>query len=156
MNLFSRGSSYAPQVHTESAICLVLSCVIRPLSVFRPSRTRDATRCARTRVHRVSHCERRGWYASYLVDVFNLAAAFSPAVCSMRTPKTTQEIIDGNLTTREKFWRDQQPWLKEAGYMLRARYQPDWVPSWVGTNKFSLSCEDGISPAVRALAPTSR
>jgi hypothetical protein len=74
----------------------------------------------------------------------------------MRNTKSTQEIIDEELTTREKFWRDQQSWLKEAGYMFRARYQPDWIPSWIGTNKFSLSCEDGVKPAVRVLAPASR
>jgi hypothetical protein len=142
---------------TKNGSTSTMHCVHEPgadesgSSILSRGRGSKQRRCARTRVHRVSHCERRHWYASYLVDVFNLAAAFSPAVCPMRTPKITQEIIDGNLTTREKFWRDQQPWLKAAGYMLRARYQPDWVPSWVGTNKFSLSCEDGISPAVREL-----
>ncbi|KAJ7130730.1 kinase-like domain-containing protein [Mycena crocata] len=35
-----------------------------------------------------------------------------------------------NLASRERFWRDYQPWLLKRGYRLRARYQPDWVASW--------------------------
>uniref|UniRef100_A0A8H7XMQ5 Protein kinase domain-containing protein n=1 Tax=Psilocybe cubensis TaxID=181762 RepID=A0A8H7XMQ5_PSICU len=35
------------------------------------------------------------------------------------------------LDSEETFWRDLQPWLFSRGYQLRARYQPDWIPSWV-------------------------
>ncbi|KAF9485466.1 hypothetical protein BDN70DRAFT_903039 [Pholiota conissans] len=35
------------------------------------------------------------------------------------------------LTDSEVYWRDKQPWLLSCGYQLRARYQPDWVPSWI-------------------------
>ncbi|KAJ7782417.1 kinase-like domain-containing protein [Mycena maculata] len=31
----------------------------------------------------------------------------------------------------ESFWHDHYDWLKERGYLLRQRYQPDWVPSWL-------------------------
>ncbi|KAJ7138498.1 hypothetical protein C8R43DRAFT_1019321 [Mycena crocata] len=51
----------------------------------------------------------------------------------------------GALNIREIFWRDHQPWLQECGYMLRSRYKPDWIPSWLGTNKICYSVEDGVS-----------
>ncbi|THU94251.1 hypothetical protein K435DRAFT_779516 [Dendrothele bispora CBS 962.96] len=38
--------------------------------------------------------------------------------------------FSGDLSNSETFWRDLSPWLKERGYTLRARYQPDWKPSW--------------------------
>jgi hypothetical protein len=34
------------------------------------------------------------------------------------------------LDNQERYWRDKQPWLLSCGYQLRARYQPDWIPSW--------------------------
>lgn len=34
------------------------------------------------------------------------------------------------LTPDEVTWRDKQPLLESAGYMLRPRYRPGWVPSW--------------------------
>ena len=53
------------------------------------------------------------------------------------------------LDNREAFWRDHQPWLASCGYMLRPRYMPDWKPSWEGTNKSWLHCEDGHGADVR-------
>ncbi|KAK0439930.1 hypothetical protein EV421DRAFT_1819310 [Armillaria borealis] len=50
--------------------------------------------------------------------------------------------FDGKLTIDEIFWRDHCMWLKECGYKLRPRLQPDWTPSWTGTNKLSVLCED--------------
>ncbi|KAK0464362.1 uncharacterized protein EV420DRAFT_1516065 [Desarmillaria tabescens] len=50
--------------------------------------------------------------------------------------------FDGKLTITEIFWRDHCIWLKECGYKLRPRLQPDWTPSWTGTNKLSMLCED--------------
>jgi len=49
----------------------------------------------------------------------------------------------GGLLDSEHYWRDRQPWLQEHGYLLRARYRPDWKPSWEGTNKNYFQCEDG-------------
>ncbi|KIK55652.1 hypothetical protein GYMLUDRAFT_248470 [Collybiopsis luxurians FD-317 M1] len=46
------------------------------------------------------------------------------------------------LADYEVFWRDHYDWLKEKGYLLRARYRSGWVASWAGTNKFSILCED--------------
>ncbi|KAK0188107.1 hypothetical protein F5146DRAFT_1226443 [Armillaria mellea] len=46
------------------------------------------------------------------------------------------------LLTGEIFWRENSAWLKECGYELRQRLQPNWVPSWKGTTKNPYSCED--------------
>ncbi|KAG6827934.1 hypothetical protein H0H87_003316 [Tephrocybe sp. NHM501043] len=51
---------------------------------------------------------------------------------------------DGELTQREVFWRKHCQFLKDQGYTLRSRYQPDWKPSWLGTSKDWMDCEDGI------------
>ncbi|TFK37971.1 kinase-like domain-containing protein, partial [Crucibulum laeve] len=52
----------------------------------------------------------------------------------------------GELFSQEVFWRDHQPWLKSCGYLLRPRYQPDWVASWIkDTSKEWPNCEDGES-----------
>ncbi|KAJ7162135.1 hypothetical protein C8R46DRAFT_1000094 [Mycena filopes] len=50
------------------------------------------------------------------------------------------------LAPGEAYWRDHQPWLKECGYILRPRYQPDWIPSWkTDPTKHAVLCEDGIT-----------
>lgn len=52
--------------------------------------------------------------------------------------------FDGQLLKDELFWRDHAAWLKERGYQLRPRYQPDWKPSWVGKKSRSrFEFEDG-------------
>ncbi|KAH9920119.1 uncharacterized protein B0H18DRAFT_1025159 [Fomitopsis serialis] len=56
---------------------------------------------------------------------------------------STTTMVRGQLTEDEIAWRDRQPWLEEHGYMLRPRYRQDWKPSWEGTTKSHLSCEDG-------------
>ncbi|KAH9913054.1 uncharacterized protein B0H18DRAFT_1097494 [Fomitopsis serialis] len=55
----------------------------------------------------------------------------------------------GSFTTAEYYWRDRQRWLKECGYLLRPRYNPDWKPSWVGTDKDWYTCEDSLIPLGR-------
>ncbi|KAF8872165.1 kinase-like domain-containing protein [Infundibulicybe gibba] len=50
---------------------------------------------------------------------------------------------DGKLYKGEVFWRNLTPWLKEQGYVLRPRYQPDWVASWKTSGKSWIGCEDG-------------
>ncbi|KAJ7468315.1 hypothetical protein B0H11DRAFT_46881 [Mycena galericulata] len=45
-------------------------------------------------------------------------------------------MATGNLMSeQEYFWVEIQPLLLSAGYRLRARYQPDWIPSWANTSK---------------------
>jgi hypothetical protein len=51
----------------------------------------------------------------------------------------------GDLDERETWWAERQEALEAAGYMLRPRYRPGWIPSWRGTNKFYLDVEDGQS-----------
>ncbi|OSX61727.1 hypothetical protein POSPLADRAFT_1144317 [Postia placenta MAD-698-R-SB12] len=48
------------------------------------------------------------------------------------------------LSPAEKFWRDHQPHLQSREYVLRARYRPNWRPSWLGTNLDPTYCEDSI------------
>jgi len=55
---------------------------------------------------------------------------------------------DGGLDRGEAFWRENYQFLLDHGYLLRPRYSPDWVPSWIGTNKGPWNCEDGIYLAV--------
>ena len=56
----------------------------------------------------------------------------------MRRPRDHSVLEPGEL-----YWRDHYDWLQQRGYMLRPRYKPDWIPSWTGTNKLPLLCEDG-------------
>ena len=50
----------------------------------------------------------------------------------------------GGLDGGEAFWRENYQFLLDHGYQLRPRYSPNWVPSWIGTNKDHRYCEDGI------------
>ena len=56
----------------------------------------------------------------------------------------------GDLDIREVWWAERQEALEAAGYMLRARYRPGWIPSWRGTNQFYLDVEDGRPISVSA------
>ncbi|KIM75909.1 hypothetical protein PILCRDRAFT_45466, partial [Piloderma croceum F 1598] len=47
------------------------------------------------------------------------------------------------LMESELYWRDRYVWLQSIGYRLRRRYEPDWVPSWIGTKNISVLSEDG-------------
>jgi len=49
----------------------------------------------------------------------------------------------GALDEGETWWVERQEALEVAGYMLRPRYRPGWIPSWRGTNKFYRHFEDG-------------
>ncbi|KAH8825799.1 kinase-like domain-containing protein [Flagelloscypha sp. PMI_526] len=50
------------------------------------------------------------------------------------------------LGSDEAYWRDHEPWLREQGFELRARFRPGWVPSWVADpKKKGYREEDGIS-----------
>ncbi|KAJ3832050.1 hypothetical protein F5878DRAFT_729487 [Lentinula raphanica] len=51
-------------------------------------------------------------------------------------------IDNTKLWPSEIFWREHYHWLKSKGYLLRPRYHPDWVPSWLGSTKFARSFED--------------
>ncbi|KAI0669469.1 kinase-like domain-containing protein [Trametes maxima] len=49
-----------------------------------------------------------------------------------------------DLIPTEVPWKDRRRALEEKGYKLRARYQPGWEPSWMGTNLNPEFCEDFI------------
>lgn len=49
----------------------------------------------------------------------------------------------GDLDRREIWWMERQEALETAGYMLRARYRPGWIPSWRGTTQPYFKVEDG-------------
>ncbi|KAH7904082.1 hypothetical protein BJ138DRAFT_1073715 [Hygrophoropsis aurantiaca] len=73
--------------------------------------------------------------------------------------QTFGRVLDstpGALKEGEKWWCDRYEWLKECGYLLRSRYAPDWVPSWLGTDRVPESCEDGIVPVYKHLVDATR
>ncbi|KAI0351977.1 hypothetical protein OH77DRAFT_827900 [Trametes cingulata] len=48
------------------------------------------------------------------------------------------------LLPSEVEWKDRHKALHERGYILRTRYQPNWTPSWMGTNIAPSYCEDSF------------
>ena len=57
---------------------------------------------------------------------------------------------EGRLFEAETFWRDHYLWLKEQGYLLRPRYNPQWVASWkLDPKKHWMLVEDGQLAQVR-------
>ncbi|KII92697.1 hypothetical protein PLICRDRAFT_103575 [Plicaturopsis crispa FD-325 SS-3] len=58
-------------------------------------------------------------------------------------PSPTADIVPGGINGREHFWVKHYTWLEDCGYKLRPRYAPDWIPSWIGTNKLLDLFEDG-------------
>ncbi|KAJ3824527.1 hypothetical protein F5880DRAFT_367262 [Lentinula raphanica] len=58
--------------------------------------------------------------------------------------KDTSECLVHNRTLwdHEIIWRDHYDWFKSKGYLLRPRYRPDWIPSWIGSSEFPLMFED--------------
>jgi len=56
-----------------------------------------------------------------------------------------EEDSSFGLSPAEVWWRDQQLWLQEKGYLLRPRYKPGWVPPWRGTNQWEWDFEDSIA-----------
>lgn len=69
------------------------------------------------------------------------------------TDTLPDDHVSGLLVHGEAFWRDHKNWLEERGYMLRPRYDPDWVPSWQKDPTKNTSfrhCEDGQNLYVSA------
>lgn len=57
------------------------------------------------------------------------------------------------LTDEEIYWQDHQEFLEVHGYMLHARYQPGWTPSWRGKPEATiLDSEDAFSLPVSHLS----
>ena len=55
---------------------------------------------------------------------------------------------DTVLSPQEAKWRDLYHFLLDRGLELRPRYRPGWIPSWLGTDRGPLDCEDGIAAFV--------
>ncbi|KAJ7429149.1 hypothetical protein FB451DRAFT_1071317, partial [Mycena latifolia] len=60
-------------------------------------------------------------------------------------------VYANRLSESEVFWRDHSPWLREHGYVLRQRCQPNWVPSRKNKAWVFYKFEDKIRPLVREL-----
>lgn len=54
----------------------------------------------------------------------------------------------GGLTRHERWWCSRWEWLEEMGFTLRPHYQSGWKPSWLGTSRSYMVCEDGQSIVV--------
>ncbi|KAG6900741.1 hypothetical protein C0993_003767 [Termitomyces sp. T159_Od127] len=67
----------------------------------------------------------------------------------MTTLPGLEQWNPAQLTPSEIFWRDHYHFLKDRGYTLRMRYDPDWIPSWINASKEWLDCEDAIHIPVR-------
>jgi len=76
-----------------------------------------------------------------------------PHFTMTETPPGLLPIEKGGLDGGEAFWRENYQFLLDHGYQLRPRYSPDWVPSWIGTNKHPRNFEDGIYLAVSFYIP---
>jgi hypothetical protein len=72
----------------------------------------------------------------------------------------TERFDAAKIHSTEAFWRDHQPWLQSAGYMLRPRYRPGWKASWLATVdgkevkiKRAIECEDSRTLMVSVIPP---
>lgn len=66
----------------------------------------------------------------------------SPEAAERYAQDTASGFYD--LLEAEVYWRDRYAFLQESGYVLRPRYHPEWKPSWTGTNRDPMFCEDSI------------
>ncbi|KAF5357271.1 hypothetical protein D9757_013001 [Collybiopsis confluens] len=55
---------------------------------------------------------------------------------------TRRPPVDEELQHYEIFWHEHFEWLKERGYLLRPRYRPGWVASWLGSDEWPSEFED--------------
>lgn len=65
------------------------------------------------------------------------------------TEGKTEEIAETILHTGEKWWIGHRGLLESHGYRLRARYQPNWKPSWLNSGQNHREFEDGYAHSVR-------
>ncbi|KAG6808235.1 hypothetical protein H0H93_000387 [Arthromyces matolae] len=66
------------------------------------------------------------------------------------------ELVDGKLLNSEKHWVHYQPFLLSRGYKLRPRYDPNWEPSWKGSDMSSpydvFQYEDARTPIMNRIS----
>ena len=66
----------------------------------------------------------------------------SPEAAERYAKDTDDGFYD--LLEAEIHWRDRYVFLQDSGYILRPRYRPNWKPSWTGTTRDPMFCEDSI------------
>ncbi|KAN0074708.1 Protein kinase-like domain containing protein [Tylopilus felleus] len=69
---------------------------------------------------------------------------------------TTQQLPPETRDSREIWWSNHSEWLKNRGYLLRARYAPDWVPSWKTSAKVWFEHEDSRNLEVGHIIDATR
>ncbi|KZT52438.1 hypothetical protein CALCODRAFT_475940 [Calocera cornea HHB12733] len=71
-----------------------------------------------------------------------------PPATSEAGPSAEDNPVDVHgpyaLSNAEGNWSRVQETLESMGYMLRPRYRPGWIGSWIGTKRRPESCEDSI------------
>jgi hypothetical protein len=60
----------------------------------------------------------------------------------MADPALELSRIGTILDKIETFWKNKQPFLESSGYMLRRRYRPQWVASWLAEGRNPYEYED--------------
>ncbi|KAF9011831.1 hypothetical protein BDQ17DRAFT_1405435 [Cyathus striatus] len=60
------------------------------------------------------------------------------------TTQVPMGFVQYGLNSGEKHWQKRYNFLLQRGYRLRSRYNPNWKPSWTGTNVVAGLCEDSI------------
>jgi len=61
-----------------------------------------------------------------------------------------------NLLPAEIWWRERSELLEEHGYQLRPRLRPGWEPSWLGTERNPMYCEDSLNLSRRKVIDATR
>ncbi|TFK92760.1 hypothetical protein K466DRAFT_562133, partial [Polyporus arcularius HHB13444] len=66
------------------------------------------------------------------------------------------ESFPGGLRGMEVYWAHRYEFLNSAGYQLRPRYRPGWVPSWQASKKSRWDVEDGVTLFVERIMDAVR
>jgi hypothetical protein len=63
----------------------------------------------------------------------------------------TKASDPSTLTRHEKWWRDHYQLFERRGYRLRARFSPEWTPSWRTSGRTIEECEDAVVQKVSTI-----
>jgi hypothetical protein len=146
-------SGYCSLGTTQLASCTAWGLIyMSAYRLFRNSHSAMRPRLTYTRVS-CTTCAAR---MLNLFNVFNPTPdtnQTSPSVVMMKSKKSLDPVISScrqklpmeDLNESELWWADRREILERAGYQLRARFQPDWKPSWVDKNCPVFECEDALT-----------
>ena len=73
--------------------------------------------------------------------VIQVHRLFNPYMTSKSLTSPSSRL--DTLPKNEVFWRNKFTWFKDQCYQLCPHFAPDWIPSWKGTSKTRLQCENG-------------